>query len=104
MRERRNQVVFYPRYFACFDALAAALFAAVDPPKPGLLETYGIVGFSMVDTRARFMVHRPQRRGAAARQRVDAALGAHRRRDHGGSGAGARRRQQQRQGRAAAQT
>lgn len=49
-------IVFYPRYFAMFDASTAALFAhALGMRKPEMLETYGIVGFPMVDTRARFL-------------------------------------------------
>lgn len=49
-------IVFYPRYFAMFDASTAALFAhALGMRKADMLETYGIVGFPMVDTRARFV-------------------------------------------------
>ena len=50
-------IVFYPRFFAYFDASTAALFArASGMKKPELLEHYGVVGFPMVDTRARFLV------------------------------------------------
>jgi 4-hydroxybenzoyl-CoA thioesterase len=49
-------IVFYPRYFAMFDASTAALFAhALGMRKSTMLETYGIVGIPMVDTRARFI-------------------------------------------------
>jgi 4-hydroxybenzoyl-CoA thioesterase len=49
-------IVFYPRYFAMFDASTAALFAhALDMRKAQMLATYGIVGIPMVDTRARFI-------------------------------------------------
>jgi 4-hydroxybenzoyl-CoA thioesterase len=49
-------IVFYPRYFAMFDASTAALFAhALGMRKAQMLETYGIVGIPMVDTRARFI-------------------------------------------------
>lgn len=48
-------IVFYPRYFAIFDACTAALFqAALSMPKIRWLEKYGIVGIPMVDTRAKF--------------------------------------------------
>jgi YbgC/YbaW family acyl-CoA thioester hydrolase len=49
-------IVFYPRYFAMFDASTAALFdRALGMRKAQMLETYGIVGIPMVDTRARFI-------------------------------------------------
>ena len=49
-------IVYYPRYFAMFDASTAALFAhALGMRKAEMLERYGIVGFPMVDTRARFL-------------------------------------------------
>jgi 4-hydroxybenzoyl-CoA thioesterase len=49
-------IVFYPRYFAMFDASTAALFAhALGMRKAQMLETYGIAGIPMVDTRARFI-------------------------------------------------
>lgn len=48
-------IVFYPRYFFMFDASTAALFtAALGINKYELTERYGIVGFPMVDTGARF--------------------------------------------------
>jgi 4-hydroxybenzoyl-CoA thioesterase len=50
-------IVFYPRYFAMFDASTAALFAhALGMRKPDMLARYGIIGIAMVDTRARFLV------------------------------------------------
>lgn len=49
-------IVFYPRYFAWFDASTAHHFAAAGLPKPELIRRYGVVGFPMVDTRARFLV------------------------------------------------
>jgi len=50
-------IVFYPRYFAMFDASTAALFThALGMRKAQILEAYGIVGFPMVDTRARFFI------------------------------------------------
>lgn len=49
-------IVFYPRYFAWFDASTAHHFAAAGLPKPELIARYGVVGFPMVDTRARFLV------------------------------------------------
>jgi 4-hydroxybenzoyl-CoA thioesterase len=50
-------IVFYPRYFAMFDAATAALFAAVlGMHKGDMLARYGIIGFPMVDTRAQFLV------------------------------------------------
>jgi 4-hydroxybenzoyl-CoA thioesterase len=48
-------IVFYPRYFAWFDAATAALFAAVGLPIHRLFREYGIAGMPMVDTRARFL-------------------------------------------------
>jgi len=47
-------IVFYPRYFAWFDAATAALFAAAELPIHKLFPDYGIAGMPMVDTRARF--------------------------------------------------
>jgi 4-hydroxybenzoyl-CoA thioesterase len=48
-------IVFYPRYFAMFDASTAALLAAaLALDKREMLKEFGIVGFPMVDTRAQF--------------------------------------------------
>ena len=49
-------IVFYPRYFAWFDACTAGLFAAVGLPKPQMIARYNLLGIPMVDTRARFLV------------------------------------------------
>lgn len=50
-------IVFYPRYFAMFDASTAALFArALGETKRTWTERFGIVGIPMVDTRAKFSV------------------------------------------------
>ena len=50
-------IVFYPRYFAIFDASTAALFAvALGEPKIRWTARFGIVGIPMVDTRAKFSV------------------------------------------------
>jgi len=49
-------IVFYPRYFAWFDACTHGLFAHAGLPKPEILRRYGTIGFPMVDTRARFLI------------------------------------------------
>ena len=50
-------IVFYPRYFAMFDASTGALFArAFGGTKKAMLRHYDVVGFPMVDTRATFRV------------------------------------------------
>jgi 4-hydroxybenzoyl-CoA thioesterase len=50
-------IVFYPRYFAYFDAATAALIEqATGMTKQALRRTYDMVGFPMVDTRARFLL------------------------------------------------
>jgi 4-hydroxybenzoyl-CoA thioesterase len=49
-------IVFYPRYFAWFDACTAGHFAHAGLPKFQMLKTYGIVGIPMVDTRAKFIL------------------------------------------------
>lgn len=49
-------IVFYPNYFRWFDASTAHHFAAAGLPKPELLRRHDVVGFPMVDTRARFHV------------------------------------------------
>jgi 4-hydroxybenzoyl-CoA thioesterase len=50
-------IVFYPRYFAMFDTSTAALIqAATGRTKYQLLEDHDIVGWPMVDTRARFII------------------------------------------------
>ena len=48
-------IVFYPRYFAMFDASTATLFSsALGMTKKAMLRHYDVVGFPMVDTRATF--------------------------------------------------
>jgi 4-hydroxybenzoyl-CoA thioesterase len=48
-------IVFYPRYFAMFDASTTALFeCALGMKKSEFLKAYDAVGYAMVDTRARF--------------------------------------------------
>lgn len=54
-------IVFYPNYFRWFDASTARHFAAAGLPKPDLIARFGVVGFPMVDTRAKF--HAPSRHG-----------------------------------------
>ncbi|MGF1623002.1 MAG: acyl-CoA thioesterase [Rhodomicrobiaceae bacterium] len=49
-------IVFYPRYFAFFDACTAGHFANAGLPKSEMLKHYDIVGIPMVDTRAKFIV------------------------------------------------
>jgi 4-hydroxybenzoyl-CoA thioesterase len=50
------EIVFYPRYFAWFDAATHYHFITAGLPKPVLRKRYALVGFPMVDTRARFLV------------------------------------------------
>ena len=49
------QIVYFPRYFAYFDACTTGLFKRVGLPKRQMLKTYGIVGIPLVDLRASFM-------------------------------------------------
>lgn len=49
-------IVFYPRYFAMFDASTHFMFAAAGLPKPQLLAEHNAVGLPMVDTRAIFKI------------------------------------------------
>jgi 4-hydroxybenzoyl-CoA thioesterase len=48
------QIVYFPRYFAYFDACTAGLFKKVGLPKRQMLKTYGILGIPLVDLRASF--------------------------------------------------
>ena len=50
------KIVFYPNYFAWFDACTAGLFAYAGLPKPEMIKRYNIVGIPMVDTHARFII------------------------------------------------
>jgi 4-hydroxybenzoyl-CoA thioesterase len=54
-------IVFYPNYFRWFDASTAHHFKAAGLPKTELIKRYGVVGFPMVDTSAKF--HIPNRHG-----------------------------------------
>ncbi|MGD1071102.1 MAG: thioesterase family protein [Bryobacteraceae bacterium] len=55
-------IVFFPRYFAMFDASTAHLFAAaLGYDKFALRKRFGIVGFPIVDTSAKFII--PSRYG-----------------------------------------
>jgi 4-hydroxybenzoyl-CoA thioesterase len=55
-------IVFYPRYFAMFDASTAALFAvALGYDKFAMRQRLGCVGFPVVETAAKFL--RPSRYG-----------------------------------------
>jgi 4-hydroxybenzoyl-CoA thioesterase len=50
-------IVFYPRYFAMFDASTTQLFQrALGMTKYEFLKKYDAVGYPMVDTRARFIL------------------------------------------------
>jgi 4-hydroxybenzoyl-CoA thioesterase len=49
-------IVFYPRYFEWFNACTAALFAAAGISSRAMHETYRLMGFPMVDTRAQFFI------------------------------------------------
>ncbi len=55
-------IVFYPRYFAYFDAATGRLFElALGMKKIAWTAQYGILGYPMVDTRATFKI--PSRYG-----------------------------------------
>jgi 4-hydroxybenzoyl-CoA thioesterase len=55
-------IVYYPRYFAFFDAATTALFErALGMKKIAWTKHYGIVGIPMVETGARFII--PSRYG-----------------------------------------
>ncbi len=47
-------IVFYPRYFAMFDASTHYLFEAAGWKKADLRSRFEMTGFPMVDTRAKF--------------------------------------------------
>ncbi|UTD26393.1 thioesterase family protein [Bradyrhizobium sp. WD16] len=49
-------IVYYPRYFEIFDQSTNELFAAAGFPKKATLQRFGMVGWPMVDTRAKFYV------------------------------------------------
>ncbi len=49
-------IVYYPRYFALFDAATDALFEAAGFKMRELIRTYRIVGIPVVDVRAQFYI------------------------------------------------
>lgn len=49
------QIVFFPRYFAFFDACTAALFRRTGMNKREMLKAYDIIGIPMVDVHASFL-------------------------------------------------
>lgn len=50
------QIVFYPRYFAFFDANTAYLFEAAGVPVAQLVQQHDIVGLPLVDVQAKFLM------------------------------------------------
>lgn len=48
------QIVFFPRYFAFFDACTTALFKKAGLPKQKAIKKYGIIGIPMVAIEASF--------------------------------------------------
>jgi 4-hydroxybenzoyl-CoA thioesterase len=48
------QIVYFPRYFEYFDSCTAALFAKAGFPKRKMLQTYGILGFPVVEVKGSF--------------------------------------------------
>jgi 4-hydroxybenzoyl-CoA thioesterase len=49
-------IVYYPRYFAMLDASTQYLFEAAGWKKADLRREFDVVGFPMVDTRAKFLL------------------------------------------------
>jgi 4-hydroxybenzoyl-CoA thioesterase len=49
-------IVYFPRYFEYLDACTNELFESVGLAKRHMMETYGIAGIPLVESRARFMV------------------------------------------------
>jgi 4-hydroxybenzoyl-CoA thioesterase len=49
-------IVYFPRYFAFFDACTLALFDEVGLPKQTLLRKYDFVGMPVVEVSAKFMM------------------------------------------------
>ena len=47
-------IVYYPRYFAMFDDSTSIMFEAAGFSKQDIVHKYGLVGTSMIDTRAKF--------------------------------------------------
>jgi 4-hydroxybenzoyl-CoA thioesterase len=50
-------IVFFPRYFEMFDTSTTALFErALDMPAVRFFEAFGMIGYPLVDARARFII------------------------------------------------
>jgi len=49
-------IVFYPRYIEWFDGCTTALFLAAGMPIQPLFKAHGVLGFPLVDVKARFIV------------------------------------------------
>ncbi len=49
-------IVFYPRYFQMFDTSTHHLFEAAGWKKRDLIREFEIIGYPMVDTRAKFLI------------------------------------------------
>ena len=49
-------IVYYPRYFEWFDVSTHQLFLKAGFPTEELAERFGVLGYAMVDTRARFIL------------------------------------------------
>ena len=49
-------IVYYPRYFAMFDASTQYLFEAAGWKKADLRREFNVIGFPMADTRAKFLL------------------------------------------------
>jgi len=49
-------IVFYPRYFAYFDACTMSLFEAAGLRKQQMFKDYDFAGFPMVETKAKFII------------------------------------------------
>jgi len=49
-------IVFYPRYFALFDAATHHLFEAAGWRQPDMRREFDMIGIPMVDTRAKFLL------------------------------------------------
>ena len=49
-------IIFYPRYFALFDASTQILFERAGCGLRAMQKQYGMIGFPLVDARARFLV------------------------------------------------
>ena len=49
-------IVWYPRYFGMFDHSTELHFEAAGYPKPEMIRRFDVVGYPMVDTRAKFHI------------------------------------------------